>query len=85
MSKAKEDSRNKTIKFYHDLTGLSYKECRANLKACNWSILKVLIPGYDLDNYMESWKECCKRMVKAGEALAEALKSAVEPLNELRR
>ena len=87
MSKTKEDSRNKTIKLYHDFTGLSYKECRANLKACNWSLLDALMPGYDfntknIQRCMESWKEICKNMVKFGEDLAEALKSAVEPICE---
>lgn len=84
MRKTKEDSRNNTIAFYHNITGLSYKECRRNLKACNWSIHKVLFSEFDLclSNFTESCKEHCNRLVKSLDDLAEALKSATKPICE---
>ena len=42
MSKSKPLSRNKTIKILHESTGKTYKECRATLKANNWSLDNAL-------------------------------------------
>lgn len=38
-------SRNKDIKLLHDLTGWSYKKCRAHMKANHWDIVKALPIG----------------------------------------
>lgn len=46
MRRRKELSRNKTIKIMHSATGLSYKKCRALLKANNWDLSKAC--GLDL-------------------------------------
>ena len=37
-------SRNKDIEFYHNVSGLSYKECRANLKAAHWDLSAIFFP-----------------------------------------
>ena len=42
MSKSKPLSRNKSIKILHEATGKTYKECRAILKAYNWSLEDAL-------------------------------------------
>ena len=42
MSKIKPLSRNKKIKILHESTGKTYKECRAILKAYNWSLEDAL-------------------------------------------
>ena len=42
-------SRNKDIEVYHKISGLSYKECRANLKANHWDLVKVLLPELSVD------------------------------------
>ena len=42
-------SRNKDIELYHKISGLSYKECRANLKANHWDLVKVLLPELSVD------------------------------------
>ena len=45
VGKVKQEmSRNKTIKFYHDVTNLSYSVCRANLKKHHWDVREAL--GY---------------------------------------
>lgn len=38
-------SKNKKIKYMHNATGLSYKECRKRLKKNNWDLYKAM--GYD--------------------------------------
>ena len=64
-------SKNKTIKYMHDTTGLSYKECRSLLKANNWDLFKAM--GYD---------EILEKVSNAGIALAKGLKPALDALCE---
>ena len=37
--------RNKDIKLLHEITGLSYKECRARMKRHSWNFSKALFDG----------------------------------------
>ena len=39
-------SHNKIIKALHDLTPLSYKECRARLKKDSWDLLRAIFHFY---------------------------------------
>lgn len=38
-------SRNKDIKIFHNLTGWSFKKCRAHMKANHWDLVKALPIG----------------------------------------
>ena len=38
-------SRNKDIKILHNLTGWSFKKCRAHMKANHWDLVKALPIG----------------------------------------
>lgn len=83
-------SRNKLIKAYHKASGLSYKECRANLKAINWNVdnwIKQLdISGF-LDNLCEGVERIGETLAevatRAGEALAEFAIQLGEPIGKL--
>lgn len=72
MAKVKAMSRNKTIKFYHQISGLSYKECRANLKRNNWDIFQVY--GSSL---LDGLSDALKRVI---DIFAESLTGVVDNL-----
>ena len=74
-------SRNKTIKLLHSLTNDSYKKCRAELKANNWNINRVLYPDfYALSDSVTALTEGIKQF---NNAVAEAVNSAFIPLVNL--
>lgn len=77
--KQKTLSRNKLIKAYHKASGLSYKECRANLKAINWNI-DNWIKQLDISGFLDNM---CEAVARIGEALAEAATRAGEALAEV--
>lgn len=59
-------SRNKSIKALHDLTPLSYKDCRAILKNNSWDLNKALFDFYGVkfDNLDKVIKACSKRVLQ---------------------
>jgi hypothetical protein len=71
-------SRNKTIKLLHRLTNDSYKKCRAELKANNWNINRVLYPEfYALSDSVTAILEGLEQF---SNAVAEAVNSAFMPI-----
>ena len=79
MSKHKELSRNKTIKLLHDQTGLSYKVCRATLKANNWDLFNSL--GLNLlPDFIKSFQEATKEAVKV---ISNFINETCEAVNDL--
>ena len=70
-------SRNKTIKYVHDVTGKSYAECRRICKAASWNedlILLSTVPGA-LQNVADAIKPVFDGLA---EALAEYAESCAE-------
>ena len=81
MSKIKPLSRNKTIKILHESTGKTYKECRATLKANNWSLDDAL--GINaLIAALQYLPETTQRLQRAFSAFAEAASAAVIAFND---
>ena len=77
MSKSKPLSRNKTIKILHESTGKTYKECRATLKANNWSLDDAL--GFNaLIAALQYMPEAIQGLQRTISAFAEA---TIEALN----
>ena len=73
-------SRNKDIKFLHNVTGLSYKVCRQKMKDNHWDVWKAL--GYDemIKFLSDRFPELCKDVADAINNVAEF---AVEMINNL--
>ena len=70
-------SHNKTIKLLHSLTNDSYKKCRADLKANNWNINRVLYPDfYAFNDCVTAISEGLKQF---SNAVTEAVNSAFIP------
>lgn len=67
-------SRNKSIKALHDLTPLSYKDCRARLKNNSWDLNKALFDFYGVkfDNLNKVIKACSNFLDEFYKALQEA-------------
>ena len=63
MSKSIELSRNKKIKYYHQATGKTYKDCRSKLKACNWD-LGVALNINNLSIALDSFNQSLESFVK---------------------
>lgn len=81
MSKSKPLSRNKSIKILHESTGKTYKECRAVLKANNWSLEDAL--GINaLIAELQVLPEVTQRLQRIFSAFAEALSSAINAFTE---
>lgn len=71
-------SRNKTIKLLHSLTNDSYKKCRAELKANNWNINRVLYPEFYA--FSDSVTAISEGIERFNNAVAEAVNSAFMPV-----
>lgn len=81
MAKVKAMSRNKTIKFYHQISGLSYKECRTNLKRNNWDIFQVY--GVGLTTAIEGLSEAIGEIINIMvSAVRECFEKFGKALNE---
>lgn len=77
MSNNKPLSRNKTIKILHSITGRSFKECRADLKANNWDLNNAL--GLNrLSDFTSGLYEATQHIIKAFNALSTAAARATE-------
>lgn len=83
-------SRNKDIKFLHDFTGLSYKECRQRMKCHHWDLVEALELNIDLDVALKAFCDSvanaagliCKGIYKIGEEMAAAINSVAENLSK---
>ena len=69
-------SRNKDIKFMHEVTGRSYKECRKKLKDNHWDLFKAM--GYE-----EALKYISDALPRICEDIAGALKYMAEAAAKL--
>lgn len=77
-------SRNKDIKLLHEITGLSYKECRAKMKRHGWDFNAALFEGYQFalvlqegfDTFMKALEQAVLSTAQAVEAFDEALSGA---------
>lgn len=65
---------NKSIKLLHDLTDLSYKECRTRLKKHSWELDKALfgIYGVKFETLDKALKACSNFLDEFYKALQEA-------------
>lgn len=78
-------SRNKDIKLLHEVTGLSYKECRARMKRYGWDFTAALFEGYrfvlvlqeGVDTFMKALEQAVLSTAQAVEAFGEALSGAL--------
>ena len=82
-------SRNKSIKALHDLTSLSYKDCRARLKNNSWDLNKALFDFYgvkfdNLDKVIKAYSNFFKEFSKTiQEAFISFVKSFTESLTDV--
>ena len=72
-------SRNKDIKIFHNLTGWSFKKCRAHMKANHWDLVKALPIGDVLAQLPEILSNTMKVM---GEAINLVASTALEFANQ---
>lgn len=93
MSKSIDLSRNKKIKYYHQATGETYKDCRSKLKACNWDLglalnihnLPIALDSFNqmLEPFVETFNRIIIATVEATVAAGEAFaKTFSEVLND---
>lgn len=73
-------SRNKDIKFMHDVTGLSYKVCRQKMKDNHWDLCKAIGYAEALKYLSDSLPKLCKELSDAINNMAEF---AVDMMNNL--
>lgn len=73
--------RNKDIKLLHEVTGLSYKECRARMKRHSWNFSKALFDGNPfvccLDEGLDKFM---KAVSDAAEAIGEMVNNVADTL-----
>ena len=73
-------SRNKDIKFMHDVTGLSYKVCRKKMKDNHWDLCRALGYAEALKFISDMLPELCK---DAADAINNMAEFAVDMMNNL--
>lgn len=71
-------SKNKIIKFMHDETGLSYKECRKRLKENKWDLVKAMGYGEDFEKIISLISEFSKGLASAANAMVDATKKIAQ-------
>lgn len=82
-------SRNKDIKLLHEITGLSYKECRAKMKRCGWDFTAALFDGNPFvlvlqegfDTFVKALEQAVISAAQAVEAFGEALAETLNNVN----
>lgn len=65
--------RNKDIKLLHEVTGLSYKECRARMKRHSWNFSRALFDGNPFGCLSDGFKKFQKAVSDAAEMIADAV------------
>lgn len=77
--------RNKDIKLLHEVTGLSYKECRARMKRHSWNFSKALFDGNPLyqgiDEVLKAVSDAAEMVADAVNGIADALAKALKNLD----
>lgn len=81
--------KNKDIKLLHEVTGLSYKECRAMMKRHSWNFSKALFDGNPfvccldegLDKFMKAVSDAAEMIADAVNDVADALAEAIKKAN----
>lgn len=76
-------SRNKDIKFLHDFTGKSYKECRALMKEHHWNLGEALGSSLDfisvaVDGLIDAFKPAVQALSEAITQIADAASKAAQ-------
>lgn len=71
-------SKNKIIKFMHDETGLSYKECRKRLKENKWDLVRAMGYGEALEKIASLTQELSKSLASAVNAMVDATKKIAQ-------
>ena len=74
-------SRNKDIKFLHDISGKSYKECRQIMKASGWDLIKALQIIDILPTIERISKQAAAVIQDLAERIAQILPAIVEIIN----
>lgn len=81
--------RNKDIKLLHEVTGLSYKECRARMKRHSWNFSRALFDGnpfvccldQGLDEFIKAVSDAAEMIADAVNGVADALVKAFKKVN----
>ena len=77
MTKNKLASRNKMIEYFHDVTGLSYSECREILKKNKWDILTV----FDMNTLADIMLSVMEPLYEAFKNLADCVAEAINNID----
>lgn len=74
-------SRNKDIKFLHEVTGLPYSVCRRRMKACGWDLVKAI--GVDqIKGIIEALPEIIDNLAKAMNRLLAGIGTALKIIGQ---
>lgn len=74
-------SKNKDLKFLHEVTGEPYAVCRRKMKAAHWNLYKALgYPSFSFDEIFEGIAEAAAEVAKAIRHIIESI-----DLNEVGR
>ena len=74
-------SRNKDIKFLHEITGMPYSVCRRQMKACGWDLMKAL--GYDsIEKIIEAMPDIIDNLGKAMNRLLAGIGTALKTFGQ---
>lgn len=77
-------SRNKDIKLLHEVTGLSYKECRARMKRCGWDVSKAFFDGNPFVCCLDQgFDELLKAVSDAAEMVADAVNGVADAMTKV--
>lgn len=75
-------SRNKDIKLLHNVTGWTFKKCRAHMKANHWDLIKALPIGDVLGQLPEIISSTMKVVGEAINLLASATRDFANQLTQ---
>lgn len=75
-------SRNKDIKFLHDISGKSYKECRQIMKASGWDLIKALQITDILPTIERIAKQATAVIQEMADSIAQIIPAVVELIND---
>lgn len=74
-------SRNKMIKFVHETTGLSYRECRRRLKECNWDVLKASGIETTADKILDVFTDLSEAITIFVNSVVDSLASLIKSID----
>ena len=75
-------SRNRDIKFLHDISGKSYKECRQIMKASGWDLIKALQIIDFLPTIERIAKQATAVIQEMADSIAQIMPAVVELIND---